>query len=101
MLIEKGGSFVRVNAVDAWDQTPLHFAARAGSVAVCRSLLDRGALVDSVDAQEFTALHVAAKLGHEATCEFLLERGAGLRSTTDADVPPMLSALLVKRMFQS
>jgi len=101
MLLERGGSGAKVNAVDAWDQTPLHFAARAGSVAVCRILLDRGALLDTVDAQEFTALHVAAKLGHEAACEFLLERGAGLRSTTDADVPPMLSALLVKRMFQS
>jgi len=100
LLLKRGGSSVKVNAVDAWDQTPLHFAARAGSVDVCRSLLNRGALVDSVDAQEFTALHVAAKLGHEATCELLLERGGGLRSTTDADVPPMLSALLVKRMFQ-
>jgi len=99
ILLERGGSGARVNAVDAWDQTPLHFAARAGSVAVCRMLLDRGASVDAVDAQEFTALHVAAKLGHEATCEFLLERGAGLGSTTDANVPPMLSALLVKRMF--
>jgi hypothetical protein len=100
LLLKRGGSTVKVNAVDAWDQTPLHFAARAGSVAVCRSLLDRGALVDSADAQELTALHVAAKLGHEATCEFLLERGGGLRSTSDADIPPMLSALLVKRMFQ-
>jgi len=100
LLLKRGGSSVKVNAVDAWDQTPLHFAARAGSVAACRLLLDRGASVDLVDAQEFTALHVAAKQGHEATCEFLLERGGGLRSTTDADVPPMLSALLVKRMFQ-
>jgi hypothetical protein len=100
ILLERGGRCARVNSVDAWDQTPLHFAARAGSVAVCRMLLDRGASVDAVDAQEFTALHVAAKLGHEATCDFLLECGAGLSSTTDANVPPMLSALLVKRMIQ-
>jgi hypothetical protein len=99
ILLERGGSGARVNAVDAWDQTPLHFAARSGSVAVCRILLDRGASVDAIDAQEFTALHVAAKLGHEAMCEFLLERGAGLGSTADANVPPILSALLVKRMF--
>jgi len=100
MLLERGGSSARVNAVDAWDQTALHFAARAGSVAVCKMLVDRGASVDAVDAQEFTPLHVAGKLRHEATCEFLLDSGAGLRSTSDANVPPMLSALLVKRMFR-
>jgi ankyrin repeat protein len=99
MLVERGGSGVRVNAVDAWDQTPLHFAARAGSVEVCKILIDRGAVLDALDAQEYTALHVAAKLQHEATCEFLLDQGAGVRST-DADIPPMLSALLVKRIFE-
>jgi len=99
MLVERGGSGVRVNAVDAWDQTPLHFAARAGSVEVCKILIALGALVDAVDALEYTALHVAAKLQHEATCEFLLDQGAGVRCT-DANIPPMLSTLLVKRIFK-
>merc|ERR1719181_2371496 len=99
MLLERGGNDVRVNAVDVWDQTPLHFAARAGNVAVCKILIDRGALVDAADAQEYTALHVAAKLQHEATCEFLLDQGAGVHSISDANIPPMLSALLVKRIL--
>merc|ERR1719316_1158536 len=104
MLVDAGESCgsiaMRVNAYDVWDQTPLHFAARAGKVEVCKILLERGASMDAVDAQECTALHAAAKLQHEATCEFLLDQGAGLRSTSDANIPPMLSALLVKRMFQ-
>jgi hypothetical protein len=104
MLVDAGESCgsiaMRVNAVDVWDQTPLHFAARAGSVQVCKILLERGASVDAVDAQECTALHVAAKLQHEATCEFLLDQGAGVHSVSDVNIPPMLSALLVKRMLK-
>jgi hypothetical protein len=96
MLLKRGA---QVNGADVWDQTPLHFAARTGSVEVCKTLIDHGALVDAVDAQEFTALHVAAKLQHEATCEFLLDQGAGVHAT-DTNVPPMLSALLVKRIFK-
>eukprot|EP00746_Dinoflagellata_sp_MGD_P161521 gnl/MRDRNA2_/MRDRNA2_88703_c0_seq1.p1 gnl/MRDRNA2_/MRDRNA2_88703_c0~~gnl/MRDRNA2_/MRDRNA2_88703_c0_seq1.p1 ORF type:complete len:365 (-),score=62.49 gnl/MRDRNA2_/MRDRNA2_88703_c0_seq1:576-1583(-) len=100
MLLERGGRDVRVNAADVWDQTPLHFAARNGSVAVCKILIDHGASMDAVDAQEHTALHVAAKCQHEATCEFLLDQGAGVHGTTDANLPSMLSNLLVTRIVK-
>lgn len=97
LFLERGA---KVGSPDAWEQTPLHFAARAGNVGICRMLLDRGAHVDAVDAQDQTPLHAAAMLGLEAVCELLLDRGGGLSSATDADVPPILSSLLVQRMFR-
>lgn len=89
-----------VNARDAWDQAPLHFAARRGSSSMCSLLISHGADPDVVDADGHTPLLVAARSRHESACKALLQHGGGLAGAADSEVPPMLSALLVERMFE-
>merc|ERR1719265_175146 len=97
LLLKKGA---KVDAVDAWDHAPLHCAAYSGSVECCRLLVQHAAEVNVVDAGDRTPLHVAADLGHEAVCKLLLEHGGSLSEENTAEVPALLSALLVERMFQ-
>lgn len=97
LLLDRGAE---VSAFDTWDQTPLHFAARAGSAEVCKLLISRGAAIDAADSDERTPLHVAAVAGKEGACELLLDHGATLQPMDDTDVPPLISALLVQRAFR-
>lgn len=97
LLLDRGA---KVNAVDTWDQTPLHFAARAGSAEMCKLLICRGAAIDAADSDERTPLHIAALAGKEGACEVLLDHGATLQPMDDTDVPPLLSVLLVQRALQ-
>lgn len=90
----------KVDALDAWDHSPLHCAAYSSSLECCRLLIQHGAAVNVTDAGERTPLHVAADLGHESVCRLLLEHGGTLSKDNTRDVPPLLSALLVERMFQ-
>lgn len=93
-----------LDAQDAWDHTPLHFAAHSGSVAICKLLIDSGAKLNVLDAQDRAPLYTAAKLGHEAVCELLLDSGGMLvneaHDLKDEDIPPLLSALMVQRVFR-
>lgn len=90
-----------VNATDAWDETPLHFAARLnGSAEVCAHLLNHGAHINAVNADGATPVLLAARAGHSAACELLLANGGGLGGAVDdADLPPLLTALLAQRMI--
>ena len=58
-----------VNAVDAWDETPLHMAVRRGSIAACELLLEAKADVNARNANDETPLAVinanAAKANSE------------------------------------
>ena len=47
-----------VNAVDAWDETPLHMAVRRGSIAACDLLLEAKADVNARNANDETPLAV-------------------------------------------
>lgn len=96
-LIELG-SFV--DAREAWDETPLHFAARAGHKEVCQLLINHRAMLDPVNADEKTPLVVAAEGSKEDVCDFLLDRGAGVAGAREEDLPPMLTALLCRRMLE-
>lgn len=98
LLLGRGAA---VNAREAWEETPLHFAARSGSTCVCEVLLSRGAELDAPNSDGASPLLLAARAGHEDVCEFLLTKGAGVgTSLTDEELPPMLSALLVRRVFR-
>ena len=55
---------------------PLHSAAAAGSVDVCRLLLERGAPVDALQPEGYTALMSAAQQGNAELAELLLAHGA-------------------------
>jgi ankyrin repeat protein len=60
--------------------TPLFFAARTGSVATARVLLDAGAPVNDRAADGTSPLVVAAHSGHGALAAYLVERGADVNS---------------------
>ncbi len=62
---------------------PLHSAAAARSVPICRALLDAGAEVDARQQAGFTALMAAAMHGHEELAQLLLERGADATLASD------------------
>ena len=56
--------------------TPLHLAARSGSLTAATILIAAGATVDSRNRHGFTPLIVATTAGHAAMCRLLLDAGA-------------------------
>lgn len=96
-LLLKHGA--KVNALEAWDETPLHFAARSGSVEVCSILLEHGADIDAKNACGWTPLRAAGHAEQESICEMLLTHGAGAGGVADTDLPPLLNAMIVGRIF--
>ena len=63
-------------------QTPLHIAARLGSVDNVLLLLQHGASPDALTKDQYTPLHIAAKEGHEEVASVLLDYGASQNLTT-------------------
>ncbi|KIA75763.1 hypothetical protein HK57_00443 [Aspergillus ustus] len=61
------------NTPDASGSTPLHMAANAGHWAICRLLLERGALPTIQNGHDSLPLHLAAKQGHVEIVRLLLE----------------------------
>lgn len=87
-----------VNACDSWDETPLHFAARAGHVGICETLIASGAGVNASSFCGKTPLIVAAAAGKENACLVLLAHGAHAGDLDEAEVPPLLARLLVEQV---
>lgn len=96
LLLNQGA---KVDACEAWDETPLHMAARSGSLDLCDLLLTWGANMDAVNAHGWTPLLLAGQAQQEDICELLLSRGAGVGGIADDELPPLVSALLFHRMF--
>src|SRR5262245_28213568 len=67
-------------------------AARAGSEATVRALLDQGASPDSRNRLGDTALNIAARDGNAALARLLVERGADVNLPNLARVTPLMSA---------
>lgn len=59
--------------------TPLHYAASGPSVETVQALLDLGARTDPVSPRGSTPLMMAAQYGPEASVDLLVRRGADLR----------------------
>jgi ankyrin repeat protein len=75
----------------------LHFAARQGSVASARALVDAGADVNQPSpGDKTTPLLVAIINGHFDLGLFLLERGANPNGRSEAGVTPLYAALNVQ-----
>ncbi len=74
--------------IDARD-TPLHRAARNGSVSAARELLDAGACCDSRDIDGRTPLHVALVARADDVATLLLERGADPNAADRGGVVPL------------
>jgi len=60
----------------------LHQAARGGSVAIGKRLLESGADVNATEVHGSTPLQIAAESGHLAFVEWLSEKGASLDAAT-------------------
>lgn len=82
---------------DAWDCTPLHFAAKGGSAAIATRLLEGGAAFDALDANEETPLHFAARAGHAPICEKLLDAGANSDALNAQGMTPLVLAGLANQ----
>lgn len=68
-LINVGAS---VHSYDeAFERTPLHFAAQHGHLECCELLFRYGASVDCIDVSSHQPLHLAAERGHCDVCEWL------------------------------
>lgn len=91
LLLEWGA---RVDARDAWGETPLHCAAgnfwRKGRQErlVC-TLLDHGADVNARSFQAWTPLHRCALTGDRGVASLLLEQGADARTRTREGWTPL------------
>ncbi|KAI5847652.1 ankyrin repeat-containing domain protein [Morchella snyderi] len=69
-------------AVDNNGETPLHHAARGGSVDACLFLLGHRASLEATDKNGSTPLHMAAMSGHLDVCKKIVHGGAN-RSAVD------------------
>jgi len=97
LLLSNGA---KVDAREAWDETALHIAARSGSTEVCALLLAHGADINAANASDWTPLLVAGLAEKEAVCELLLEQGAGAGGVADSEVPQLVNAVIVRRIFK-
>jgi ankyrin repeat protein len=83
-------------AVDARDRTkrctPLHAAARRGSIAVAAALLDGGADLEARDIAGDTPLRRAVKCGQVEMAAFLVTRGADAASRGARGLTALLAA---------
>jgi ankyrin repeat protein len=88
----------KVNARNAWEQTPLHQAASeaASGVEVSKLLIDGGGELEIHDNQGFTPLIDAARHNVELV-RTLLERGANPNATTNEGFPSLNYATKAKR----
>lgn len=76
--------------------TPLHWAARGGSVEVASLLLSRGHSVAAKDNRGETPLFWAADEGRVNTARFLVEHGADINATNRSGSTPLLTVARAK-----
>ena len=69
-----------VDATDDYAMTPLHWAARAGSMQCARILLERGALVNPLNKARRTPLQLAAETNQADIIRLLTRHGADLNT---------------------
>jgi len=63
-------------AVDCFDETVMHYAARFGNVEVIQLLAPHKKLLDAKESRGWTPLMFAAEFNHRQACEALLKLGA-------------------------
>lgn len=94
---EESGRGGRQSDVDpSGGMTPLLYAAREGSIAAVRALLDGGAHVNEVSADNSTPLLLASINGHYDTAMFLLERGGDPTIASLAGATPLYGVINVQ-----
>lgn len=88
-LIRKGAD---VNATQAGDWTPLHYAAGDGHPQMVRLLLEHGAKVNARTDMGATALHMAAGMNYREIVSLLIAKGADVNAKDAAGYPPLHKA---------
>ena len=81
-LLLKNGAFQDIRNVN--EETPLHWAARVGSLKVVEVLLEHGANINASDSTGGTPLHSAAGAGNPESIPLLMASGANW-GLTDGD----------------
>lgn len=81
------GSYLTIHRV-----SPLHWAARGGSVEVANLLVTRGESVSELDSNGETPLFWAVANGKATTAEFLIKSGANVNATNFFGATPLLVA---------
>ena len=73
-LLDTDKTLIEADDGNGW--TPLHHAAYAGRLDVCKLLIQRGASINHLDREGNPSLAQAAGAGHAAVVQLLLEHGA-------------------------
>ncbi|RDD42062.1 Transient receptor potential cation channel subfamily A member 1 [Trichoplax sp. H2] len=83
-----------VNAADRKGLTPLHYAARLGSIRAITELVEGGCNITFTDDEDYSAVHYAAKEGHVSCVEYLVSVTPSTANGRDAlgQTPLHLSA---------
>ena len=74
LLVAHGANVNKITGIGG--MTPLHMAARRGTVAIAEALVSAGARVDARDAKGETPLRRAVNCGNEGVVRLLLANGA-------------------------
>lgn len=82
----------QASQADTWGCTALHYAAKGGSVAIVKRLVELGAWLEALDVWDETPLHIAARAGHTDVCEALLAAGAQVDSLNAEEHTPLVVA---------
>lgn len=88
-LIDNGAD---VNKGNAWDNTPLHYAAYRGYTEIVKMLLAYGADVNAKNDDGETPLHYAAEKGKTEIVKILLDNGADVTPVNKYAATPMHKA---------
>ncbi|KAG8742053.1 hypothetical protein FRC10_002079 [Ceratobasidium sp. 414] len=78
-----------LDAKDADDRTPLHWAASSGAIEIVHDLISRKAAIDPKDNSGWTPLMIAASAGHENVVQELLGAGANASAANDKGLTPL------------
>ena len=86
----------KANVASRYGVTPLHWAARGGSVEVVSLLISRGESLAAKDDRGDTPLFWAADAGQLDTARFLVEHGADVNATNLFGGTPLLTVARAK-----
>lgn len=81
-----------VNRLNAYGESPLHWACKLGDRSMVSLLIGAGARVNQADTEGNTPLHWAAEYDESAIAEFLIAAGATLGSVNERGQTPLALA---------